>query len=214
MRIRLLSFVAGVLLILPIAFVTEQELFVLRRSDVMNGLKPLVAIPLESVQNQASISREVVIPSEGWWKRMTSFYGEPRLLITVVNVPVGAAGHGRRTYTYEEVGIRIKVFRGTSEIPLEPTNDAPYAYSSEMSHSGWLFQAEPGETLTLVIGSSGFARLPGEIVVVPAWPRGEIPSALDGFAFVHGVRWILVTGAGVGIALIVFGLRRLRRKSP
>ena len=55
---------------------------------------------------------------------MTGFYGQPKVLITIVNVTLGAAGHGRRTYTYEEVGVRVKVFRGASEVPLEPTNHA------------------------------------------------------------------------------------------
>ena len=54
------------------------------------------------------------------------------------------------------------------------------------------------------------SRLPGDIVIVPDWPRHEIPSALGAFAFLDGVRWILITIAFVGAALIVFGLRRPR----
>jgi hypothetical protein len=211
---RLISVLIGALLIVPIAFVTVQETFGLRRSDVMNGLKPLVAIPLVTIRNVLPVSREVVVPSDESWKRMTDAYGQPKWLISVVNVPVGATGYGRRTYTYEEVGLHIKVFRGTSEVPLEPTTDAPYGYSSQSESAGWLFQAAAGERILLVIESPAPTHLPeGEIVLVPDWPRGDIPGALDAFAIVHGLRWILVTSAAVGIALIVFGVRRPPRTS-
>jgi hypothetical protein len=214
MKVSLLSIVAGVLLILPLAFVIEQEMFVLRRSDVMSGLKPLTAIPLENVRNTSSVSRDLVIPSDGWWKRMTRFYGSPKFLITTVNVPLGAAGYRRLVYPREDVGIRVKVLRGGSEVPLEPTDGAPYGYSSETSNSGWLFQAGTGERLRLVVESSEISRpLPGEIVVVPDWPRGGIPNALAGFAFGYVVLWFLVAGAGVGVVLITFGSRRRRRTS-
>jgi hypothetical protein len=191
-----------------------QKTFGLRRSDVMNGLKPLVAIPLVNIRSVLPLSREVVVPSDESWKRMTDAYGQPKWLISAVNVPVGATGYGRRAYTYEEVRLRIKVFRGTSEVLLEPTTDAPYGYSSESASAGWLFQAAAGERIRLVIDSPGQTHLPeGEIVLVPDWPRGDIPGALDAFAIVHGLRWILVAGAIVGIALIVFGVRRPRRTS-
>ena len=214
MTLRVLAVAAGIVLILPIAFVTEQEMFVLRRSDVMSGLKPLAAIPLQNIRNTSSVSRDLVIPSDGWWKRMTRFYGSPKFLITTVNVPLGASGYRRLVYPREDVGIRVKVLRGGSEVPLEPTDGAPYGYSSETSNSGWLFQAEAGEQLRLVIEAPGFTRpLPGEIVVVPDWPRGEIPNALAGFAFGYGVWWVLVAGAGVGVVLIMVGLRRSSRNS-
>ena len=57
MTFRVLSVAAGIVLILPMAFVIEQEMFVLRRSDVMSGRKPLVAIPLESIRNPSSQGR-------------------------------------------------------------------------------------------------------------------------------------------------------------
>lgn len=211
MVFKVLSIATGIVLILPLAFVIEQQMFVLRRSDVMSALKPLVAIPLESIRNPSSLSREVVIPSDRWWIRMTGSYGHPKILITIVNVPLGAAGHGRRTYTYEEVGVRVRLSRGASQVPLEPTNHAPYVYSSEAPNSGWLFQAEAGERLRLTVESPGFTRpLPGELVVVPDWSH-EILDGLEGFAILEGVWWILVAGAGVGVAFIVFGLRRPRR---
>ena len=212
---RLISVAIGIFLILPIAFVWEQEIFVLRRSHVISGLKPLVAIPLESLLSPSSLSREIVTPSSGWWKRMTSLYGQPEMLITVVNVPLGAAGHSRRTYAYEEVGIRVKVFRAGSEVPLRPTNHSPYGYSGERSSSGWLFHATAGERVNLVVEPPALDRLPpGEIVVVPDWPRGDIPDALDGFAIVHGLLgWMLTLGA-VGVALIVLGMRQPRRNRP
>ena len=59
---RRISFAAGVLLILPIAYVGQQEMFVLRRADIINGLKPLAEIPLENMQTLPSVSREIVIP--------------------------------------------------------------------------------------------------------------------------------------------------------
>jgi hypothetical protein len=153
---RFLSLAIGTLLIVPLAFVAEQEIFVLRRSDVVNGLRPLLAIPLGSMRNSSSLSREVVIPSDHGWQRMTSFYGQPKFLISVVNVPLGSAGFGRRAYTYEEVGLRVKVFRASSEVPLEPTNAPPYGYSSERPSSGWLFKATAGERVSLVIERPAF----------------------------------------------------------
>ena len=59
---RLTSLAAGLLLILPIAYVGQQEMFVLRRADIINGLKPLAEIPLENMQTLPSVSREIVIP--------------------------------------------------------------------------------------------------------------------------------------------------------
>jgi hypothetical protein len=212
---RRISVAAGVLLILPIAYVGQQEMFVLRRADIISGLKPLAEIPLENMQTLSSVSREIVIPSNGSWARMTRFYGQPKILITAINVPLGAAGHGRRTYTDEEVGIRVRVVRAGTEVPLERTNHAPYGHSSEAPSSGWLFQAAAGEHATLVVDAPARTRLPpGEVVAVADWPTGAIASDLDGFAVMDVLQWILAAIAAVGVALIVFAGRQSRRQRP
>jgi hypothetical protein len=210
---RFVAFAIGLLLIVPIAFVSWQEMFVLRRSDVMKALTPLVAIPIETIHDRLPISTEILVPSDAWWKRMTAAYGEPRLLITVVNIPLGGAGDRRRVYTLDEVGIRVSATSGATKVPLEATNDAPYGYSGEGPSSGWLFQARQGERVRINIEFGQLSALPpGQIVVVPDWPRGEVPNALDGFAVLDAIRWLLIAGAAVGVALVVFGLRMSRSK--
>jgi hypothetical protein len=211
MCLRTLSIAVGLVAILPIAYVTQYESFVLRRSDVMRGLEPLVAIPLAGLHPGSPISQQITVRSGAWWNRMTSNYGDPKFLIAAVNVPIGASGHGRRVYRADEVAINVRVLRAGSPVQLEPTTSAPYIYSSEPDSGGLLFAASAGEHLSLVVESTGAAQpVPGDLVVVPDWPRGEIPSALDAFGLLEAWRWLLVTGGAFGVVLIVYGVRGLR----
>jgi hypothetical protein len=212
-RIRIVSLVVGVALILPPAYLAEQELFVLRRSDIKKALEPLAVIPLTSMRPGAPISREVTAPSGRWWNRMTSTYGNPKFLIAAVNVPIGAGGHDRRVYRTDEVPINVKVLRAGSPVKLQSTTDAPYIYSSEPTSGGQLFAASAGEHLNLTaeLMSPG-QPLPGDLVVVANWPRSAISDAFDAFSIVDTFRWFLLTSCAIGVVLIVYGVRGSRRQ--
>jgi hypothetical protein len=206
---RLLIGVVGLALLLPMAYVTLQEFFVLRRSDVLEAVEPLVAVPLVGISVGSFVSREVTVPSGCWWERMTRNYGEPKLLIAAVNVGSHEDGRGRRVYRPDEVDLDVAVSRGGSPVPIARTTDAPYGYSSDESSAAWVFQTSKGEVLTVTLArQASKAQLPpGEIVIVPNWPRGEIAGALDGFAFVRGIRWILIAFALSGAVLLFTAVR-------
>src|SRR5205823_3038210 len=107
-------------------------------------------------------------------------YGEPKFLIAAVNLPLRESGHGRRVYRPDEVQVVVTVVAGHSLVPLEPTNEAPYDYSSDQLSAAWLFRASQGQSLAVTFerrGIRGAQADPGEIVIVPSWPRGEIASA-------------------------------------
>jgi hypothetical protein len=210
---KLLIVVTGVALLLPIIYVTQQQAVVLRRSDVLAAVQPLVAIPLGSLPADSPLSKRVAIPSGGWWKRMVKSYGEPKILIAAVNVPIDQEGRRRRVYRSDEVDLAVAVSHRGSLVPLEHTTDAPYGYSSEEQSDAWLFRAVEAERLTVTVarhGSSATSLPPGELVVVPDWPRGEIASAFDGFGFIDSIRWLLVGAAAIGIVLLTIGFRAPR----
>jgi hypothetical protein len=212
-RRKVLVVVAGVALMMPAAYVAEQELFVLRRADVLRAVQPLVEIPLTGVGAGSSVTRELNVPSDSSWTRMIRQYGEPQLLVAAVNIPIAEDGADRRVYRPDEVDLDVAVSRSGTPVPIRRTTEAPYAYSSDQVSSAWLFDAASGAHLTVTVGRRGSSeaqRLPGEIVVVASWPRGNIASALDGFAIVDTVRWILLAMALAGAVLLVAGLRRIR----
>src|SRR4029453_3049753 len=95
---KLLIVLTGVALLLPIIYVPQQHLLVLRRPDVLAGVQPLVAIPLGSIPAESPLSKQIAVPSGGWWKRMVKSYGEPKILIAAVNVPINQGGRGGRVY--------------------------------------------------------------------------------------------------------------------
>jgi hypothetical protein len=139
-------------------------------------------------------------------------YGEPQLLVAAVNIPITGAGPDRRVYRPDEADLDVAVSRSGTPIPIRRTTEAPYAYSSDQSSSAWLFRTASGAQLTVTVGRRGSSeaqRLPAEIVVVASWPRGDIASALDGFAVVNNIRWILLAMALTGAVLLVAGLHRI-----
>src|SRR4051812_32915794 len=174
---------------LPIAYVTVEELFVLRRSDVLQAVMPLVRVVLASIPDGSSVSRELAVPPDAWWKRMNRNYGEPTLLIAAVGTPIQEGDHSRRVFRPDEIDVDVAVLRSGSVFPLARTPAAPYGYSSDESSAAWIFTASRGEALTVTLARQPFrnAQMPsGEVVIVPNWPPGEIASALDGFAFLDG----------------------------
>jgi len=204
--------IVGVILVLPAAYVAQQELFVLSRADVIRALEPLAVISLDEIHAGSQISREISVPSDRLWNRMTNRYGNPKFLIAAVNVPIGAHGRDRRVYQTDEVAINVKVLRAGSPVKLESTTDAPYIYSSEPTSGGQLFAASDGEHLNLTAELMSPGQLPpGDLVVVANWPRGDIPDALDAFSIVDSFRWFLLTGFAIGIALVAYGVRGLQR---
>jgi len=207
-----LSVIVGVILALPAAYVAQEEIFVLRRADVIRALEPLAVISLAKIQAESRISREISVPSDRSWSRLTKRFGNPKFLIAAVNVPIGADGHDRRVYRSDEVAINLKVLRVGSPVNLESTMDAPYGYSSESASKGLLFAASPGEHLSLAAESLTSGQPPpGDLVVVADWPRGDIVDALDAFSIVDTLRWLLLTSCAIGVALIAYGVRGSRR---
>lgn len=207
-----LSVIVGVILILPTAYIAQEELFVLRRADVVRALQPLAVISLAKIDAGSPTFREISVPFDRSWNRMTNRYGNPKFLIAAVNVPIGTDGQDRRVYRSDEVAINLKVLRAGSPVKLESTTDAPYIYSSEPTSGGLLFSASAGDHLSLTAEPMSPGRpLPGDLVVVANWPRGAIADAFGAFNIVDSFRWFLLASCAIGIGLIVYGVRESRR---
>lgn len=206
-------FIIGVALMLPLGYITEQELFVLRRSDVVQAIEPIVEIPLDRIPPDRAVLMDAAVPSGKWWNRMVANYAEPKILVAIVNFRIHEDGPGRRVYRLNEVDYDVSISVNGSPVSLEHTFDAPYGYSSDQLSASWAFHASTGQRFTLAATRKAFRAGPpasGAIVIVPDWPRGDIASAFDAFAFLQGIRWIVIATGVLGAGLVLAGLRRRR----
>jgi hypothetical protein len=70
MRRRIVLLACGVVLVAPLTFILFEELVVLRLSEVVEGTRPLAAVPIDALTPGQAVTVEFTVPSGGAWERM------------------------------------------------------------------------------------------------------------------------------------------------
>src|SRR5258708_39041474 len=105
---RLLLLLVGLLLLVPFLYVSGYELLVLRRSDVMAGIRPLAVMPIGDLSPSKEVTMEFTVPSDRQWERLREAFGTPMLLVAAVNARLGVPGF-HRAYQSGELHLAIHV---------------------------------------------------------------------------------------------------------
>ncbi len=203
---RLLLLLVGLLLLVPFLYVSGYELLVLRRSDVMAGIRPLAVMPIGDLSPSKEVTMEFTVPSDRQWERLRKAFGTPMLLVAAVNARLGVPAF-HRVYQSGEIPLDITVSSQRGTITPVATSHAPALYSSEYGSSARLFAAGSGDRIHLSIRAREHVQRDGEVVVVADWPSAAIVDASAAFGFVDRFWWITVVAAILGAACVYLALR-------
>jgi hypothetical protein len=132
--------------------------------DVKAVFKPLVNIPLDSIDKRPFQRTRTAVPDTAQWQRVRREWGSPEFVISAVSL--------EREYAYCLRGLQmtINVFQDGRPIPLK-TSYPPYGYSADCPQPSLRFQAGTGREIQVEIAYLSGRTLPkGRLVFMADWP--------------------------------------------
>src|ERR1051326_8082000 len=149
----------GALLLVPRILWVADSRSRLSDDDARVALQPLKRIQLARI-DQRSFSVTFMIPNTIQWTKIRKKWGEPELVISLVDAT------GRFALCLPEVPVRIELIDSTGRvIPLQP-DDGPYGYSTSCQSSSLRFHADPGSEVTLKLAGQETGTVPAADLII------------------------------------------------
>lgn len=179
--------------------------------DAAAAFAPAMRIPLASLVEGATSVFSFEVPHTSQWERIRRAWGDPGYVVlgSLNPAPVG------HIVPYHSLNLAIQVAAEGKEVRLQPATSHPFLYSSDSFDYGLMFQASPGQDITVRVKAlAPPASSSGELVVRPYWT----PEAAGHIFFASDVEddirpWATALGF-CGAALIGIAIGRGRSSSP